>query len=158
MWPFTRSRYKPAHSLTDDEREMGLEVRRMNQEKRRTQHQIEMETLKLELLEVTAEVRELEEETSQGDDDITGLFQNVILKKLLGGGSVLGEATSPEPPTSVSLDDAAIEEIIATVPKAYRKAAQKMNDDTLKKLIRSRFPYDEETLNRIVAVFRAKNL
>jgi len=157
MWPFTR-KYRPSHSLTDDEREMGLEIRHMNQAKRRTQHQIEMETLKLELLEVQAAVRELEEETEQDGDDITGLFQNVILKKLLGGGSVLDGATSPEPPTSISLDDAAIEEIISTVPKAYRKAAQKMSDDTLKKLISSRFPYDDGTLNRIVAVFRAKNL
>jgi hypothetical protein len=142
------------NSLTDDARKEGLAVREMNAEKRRTLHEIEMARMQLELARVQDKLSQYED-----DDEDDGDMFDVLAQKAMT--SILGGGTSPPsqtPPTVTVTDDAAIEDIIKSVPENYRKMAKGLDDATIKKFLKSRTQYDDDTIERAIKVFRTKNL
>lgn len=155
-WNITKS--NKAHDLTDDERGLGLAVRRMNFDQRQKEHEIAMAQKELKLLEIQANIRELKDEIGDGEEDeIESLFKTVILPRFLGGGDSQAVLT-PNPPTATILDDATAEEIIKAIPENVLKVARKLPDGTLLDLIQRKTGYDAASAERIVRVFRAKNL
>lgn len=137
------------NTLTDDARAEGRAVRDMNAEKRRTAHEIEMAAMQLRLAK-------LHDQLAKYEDDDDGFDAEGLLSSLFLGGGVGQPPPSLE--VSASLDDAAIEELLAKIPENYRKIGKNLPDGVLDAFLQKHTPYDAATRARAVALFRAKNL
>jgi hypothetical protein len=154
------------HDLTEEEREegsaAGVEVRRQRALQRRitqAEKSLEMEERIAEIEDKIASLSEGEEEGAEGFD---GLLKSILLKKLLGGvvpqESSVGASIAPLPPPQTErLSDDAIKEKLSMLPRQYLKAARKLDDDTLRQLLKKNTTYDEDTIERALLLFRNEN-
>jgi len=151
------------HDLTDSERALGVEARQLNALRRKKEHEIEMSRLEEEHLEIKNRIKELKEEFGEGGDIGDELIGFIMDKVLNSGKAVSSDGIPPNGGThgdadNSTLSDTAIEDLIDKMPETYKKVARTMNDQTLLELLASKTEYDDATINRIIKIFRQKNL
>ena len=152
------------HTLTDEEREMGLEVRRMTQMRRRMEHEIALTEQKVRLAELQAELAEY-----QGEDDgfnVDNLFQTFVqnsMAKLQGNLSSTPETplSSPgSPATNLKhYTDAELVAFKEKIPKPLLKQIGRMREDEILEFASMRYPdlvnsIDEDTKKRALALLK----
>lgn len=175
LWDLFRKRTGNQHRLTDDDRERAAEINRARFELQRQKFEkekaiLEMEQRKREL-QIQRDMAKLEEEIksySDGDDDddehpdspeklLTGLFMSSLLKSTPqgNGGGISSASPLLASPPPLSLSDEQLAEIWLTVPKPYRKIAQKMTDEQINALISSKVGnLDADTRARALNLIR----
>jgi hypothetical protein len=168
-WVLKRARV-PNHDFSEEEREegsaAGVEARQaIARRKAMIRRLDDMEqTLQMEerLARLEGYIGEMmeggeEEESSQGFD---GLLQQILMKKLLAGGASGAPSGNvsipPAAPQTERLEDAAIKENIAQLPRTLLRSARKMPDETLRQYLKKNTVYDEDTITRAVQLFRSE--
>ena len=138
------------------------ELRALEHTKRVIEQQQEIARLKAEIADLDAS----DDDDDEKDSGLGNQLLNIILARAAGTGqpnafsqNALSSQSSPptfQASSARSFSNEQIEEIISQIPKSYRKIARKMNDETLKQLIRSKFDADEDSVSRAVAIIREK--
>lgn len=161
MWKLFRSkRKKTGHTLSDDDRERSAETRRQNAELKKIifdTRKIELEALKLEK---EADIQDLRNELfPQDDEDEENNIEDTLLMSILT--PLISKLQQPqETPiqtdkTSVSMDNVAIKEVLAKLPKQYLKMGKKLPPEQLTGIIKQQIPLlDEESVIRAIKIIK----
>jgi len=134
------------HDLDDDDRQTSLELRRKNaslkaieQERRNTLAQIQLETAQYELQRLREDMQDdAEEEEPQ---DAMSALMPVILAKFLGGGVQNPQQQTAVTPSAtdckVELTDNQISDILSKIPNKQKKILLSMQDDSIRAIAKS---------------------
>lgn len=152
---FRKVKPQTGHVLTDDDRIEGLSIRRQRAEIRQVEHDIRMAEARARLAEAKADFRAAREESDDDEvDEIFGEFIRSILSRGKRETSTTGDVT---PPVTLSLTDAAIEDHISRIPESVKVAARSMSDNELEEYLEEHTNFDDDTIDRSIKIFRAKN-
>lgn len=153
-------RTAPPHALTDEEREMGMEVRRMKQAERRVQHEIEL--LKLETAKLELEVQKNDLLAELGDEEEDGL-ESIFSGFLKNAAARVQQSQTPTPspaaaPQQHYTDDELVE-LKKKIPATVLQYIRTKSDDELVTLARERYPdifnaLDEDTKRRALVILK----
>lgn len=162
MWKlFCFKREKTGHILSDDDRERSAETRRQNAELKKIifdTKKIELEALKLEK---EAYIQDLRNELyPQDDEDEDNNIENTLLMSILT--PLISKLKQPQQETpiqtdktSVSMDNVAIKEVLAKLPKQYLKIGKKLPPEQLTGIIKQQIPLlDEESIIRAIKIIK----
>lgn len=168
-----RKSSRPAHKLTEEDREKAAEVNRARFELQRYKIEREKSILELEQrkreLQLERDMAKLQSEISEYSDDddenpadnadgmITGLLTSVLANRQVsppaGGVSQVSPLSNPP---ALHLDDNQIYQLWAEVPKPARKIAKTMSDEQLKAIMLNKVGnIDEDTLARALNIIKS---
>lgn len=161
-WSLDEDLRAEATARAQETRLRAGELRALEHTKRVMEQQQEIARLKAEIADLDGS----DDNDDEKDDGLGNQLLNLILARAVGTGQTnafLQNAPNStiSPPvfqanSARSFNNEQIEEIISQIPKSYRKIARKMNDETLRQLIRSKFDADEDSISRAVAIIRTK--
>jgi len=157
---------KRGFNINDETREISLLSRRRNSELKDLKHQIETMRVQREFEQEKADLEDLkdelypEEEATEetADQKILNLIMNLIQKQpsisSLFSKNVNNEPTL-EPQNQVNFTNEQILSIIEKIPKKHFKQVKKLDDETLRKLIKSQVPtINQDSVERTLTVIR----
>lgn len=149
------------HDLTEEDRQLSLEIRQTRAEIKKLELEREAELARLEFqaqkLELEQEIAEMKGEEPNGD--MNNIFMNGILSP------VLQRLTNPQmpggsnkPPTMPGVVDLTTEQIkgfIEQVPKNYRKQAKNLDHLQLTNIIKGYIPnISDKSLNETISLLK----
>jgi len=150
-----RKKEHKGHTLTDQDRELSLQIRQSQAVQREELRRltIEMEKLKVEAFRKKIDKASIE-------DTLIALAIPFISEKLNlknnTAPSVNNNSELVTPPTENKITDEHLQLTWNATNESIRKQLLKLNDEQLKETIRKYKPsYDEDTLNRAVSIARA---
>lgn len=159
-------------NLTDEDRQLALQYRRMNNEARQAERMLEQQNRLLALKEQQAiflnNLADVKGGKSEADDMLSNFMQLLLASKLQQPQQPTNLNTvSPSPAVmpipqqeqqeqTPELDDEQILEIIESFPKSQRKLASKLDDNTLIVMVKKKFPeFNDATIYRALELFRS---
>jgi hypothetical protein len=160
IFDFLRKKPENFTTLTDADRESGLEIRRSHSEIKRLKEQIELEKQKIELEKLRQELTDLKDEYLPDEaDESSGssAIDQLLIGLLAGSLKPAAAAPAAAPAAAQELSETDIKAVMQQyLTPALIKQGKKLKDDDLKAIARKKFPQLSETeLNKAVFVFRA---
>jgi len=157
---------KRGFNINDETREISLQSRRRNSELKDLKHQIETMRVQREFEQEKADLEDLqdelypeEEQTEEtADQKILNLIMNLVQKQpsisSLFSKNVNNEPTL-EPQNLINFTNEEILCIIEEIPKKQIKQAKKLDDETLRQLVKARIPMiNQDSVERTLSVIR----
>lgn len=149
------------HTFDEEERELSWKRRKLNHEldEMRRRHEAEEERARhhLEMLEIQAEIKELQDATGDGSDSVEDKMAMVLIEKLMT--SKPSAAPDVLKPTleRPAVTDAQLRDIWDSVPVEIRSRAPECSDDQIREFIKARVlpSADEATIDRALAYVRS---
>ena len=161
------------HVLTDDDRNLAIEIKKANAEFKRKEQELQLETMKLQqqlkqteleskILEVQSKLEEYDDVDIEPNGDKTDAMLIMLLSKVLNSNpqniASVPTSNSPIPATEQKqhLTDEQLMQIYGTLPKTVKAMAKSQSPENLRMLIKNQLPLiDEDSLNRAVDIARA---
>jgi len=159
-WFSSIFRKKQPYRFTDEEREISADIRRqkaeisrMKLERENLVHKMEMDKKMLELKTEIAELKGIDEDDEQPQDDFGSLIQ---MLNMMGGNQQQPQQFQQQQPQKISLTDEQLKKIWEDLPAAAKSFSKKSSDETIKTMIVSNMPHiDEDSIHRALALVRA---
>lgn len=157
LW-FGKKEEAKTHRFNDEDRDLALEIRQINKEKRIYEAKIQMLAAKAEYEDLYQDLYGSdEEESNTPENQLMNLIQTAIQNKAVS--PALGDNISHTPPpiggdTAINLKES-VSKYWNTLNFAQKSYIKMIKDDKLKEVLRTNLPpTDENTLNMLVQEIR----
>jgi len=159
-WFSSIFRKKQPYRFTDEEREISADIRRqkaeiskMKLERENLIHKMEMERKMLELKAEITELKGIDGDDEQPQDDFRSLIQMLAM---MGGNQQQPQQFQQQQPQKISLTDEQLKKIWEDLPAAAKSFSKRSSDETIKSLILSNMPnIDDDSMQRAISLVRA---